>query len=107
MFPDRLLDISFTFYQNCCPTVFARLGLDFDLTSSLVALDYLYATEGHVYPDFITASWSGSGTFLVTPLPAALPLFATGVAALGLLGWRTKRKSPGRTWKPHHEPAVG
>jgi hypothetical protein len=27
-----------------------------------------------------------------TPLPAALPLFATGLAGLGLLGWRRKRK---------------
>lgn len=26
------------------------------------------------------------------PLPAALPLFATGLGALGLLGWRGKRK---------------
>ncbi len=39
-----------------------------------------------------------SGTFAVTsvnsttPLPAALPLFATGLGALGLLGWRSKRK---------------
>ena len=28
-----------------------------------------------------------------TPLPAALPLFATGLGALGLLGWRSKRKA--------------
>jgi hypothetical protein len=28
-----------------------------------------------------------------TPLPAALPLFTTGLGALGLLGWRRKRKS--------------
>jgi hypothetical protein len=27
------------------------------------------------------------------PLPAALPLFATGLAGLGLLGWRRKRKA--------------
>jgi hypothetical protein len=27
-----------------------------------------------------------------TPVPAALPLFATGLGALGLLGWRRKRK---------------
>ena len=27
-----------------------------------------------------------------TPLPATLPLFATGLGALGLLGWRRKRK---------------
>ncbi len=29
----------------------------------------------------------------LTPLPAALPLFATGLGALGLLGWRRKRKA--------------
>ena len=28
-----------------------------------------------------------------TPLPAAFPLFATGLGALGLLGWRRKRKA--------------
>ena len=27
------------------------------------------------------------------PLPAALPLFATGLGALGLLGWRRKRRA--------------
>jgi hypothetical protein len=32
-----------------------------------------------------------SFTAAVTPLPAALPLFATGLGALGLLGWRSKR----------------
>jgi hypothetical protein len=31
-----------------------------------------------------------------TPLPAALPLFASGVGALGLLGWRRKRKNAAR-----------
>ena len=28
-----------------------------------------------------------------TPLPAAFPLFAAGLGALGLLGWRRKRKN--------------
>jgi len=28
-----------------------------------------------------------------TPLPGALPLFATGLGALGLLGWRRKKKA--------------
>ena len=33
------------------------------------------------------------GSPVVTPLPATLPLFATGLGALGLLGWRRKRKA--------------
>lgn len=28
------------------------------------------------------------------PLPAALPLFASGIGALGLLGWRRKKRKP-------------
>jgi hypothetical protein len=32
------------------------------------------------------------GPEAATPLPATLPLFATGIGALGLLGWRRKRK---------------
>jgi hypothetical protein len=54
-----------------------------------------------------TGGVEGSGAFLLpltgigteaTPLPAALPLFATGLAALGLFGWRRNRRHgrPGR-----------
>jgi uncharacterized membrane protein len=32
---------------------------------------------------------------LQTPLPATLPLFATGLGALGLLGWRRKKTAAG------------
>ena len=35
----------------------------------------------------------GGGTQTTTPLPATLPLFATGLGTLGLLGWRRKRKN--------------
>ncbi len=37
--------------------------------------------------------YNNGGTVAVTPLPAALPLFATGLGGLGLLGWRRKRKA--------------
>jgi hypothetical protein len=36
---------------------------------------------------------NGNSEVGITPLPAALPLFATGLGALGLLGWRRKRKA--------------
>jgi hypothetical protein len=42
-----------------------------------------------------TGPWNPGfqGTASPTPLPAALPLFATGLGGLGLLGWRWKRKA--------------
>jgi hypothetical protein len=46
---------------------------------------------------FANDTWVQVGDWQVTaevatPLPGALPLFATGVGALGLLGWRRKRR---------------
>jgi hypothetical protein len=35
----------------------------------------------------------GDGKVAPTPLPATLPLFATGLGSLGLLGWRRKRRA--------------
>jgi hypothetical protein len=32
--------------------------------------------------------------FTVTPLPAAIPLFASGLGVMSALGWRRKRKAP-------------
>jgi hypothetical protein len=42
--------------------------------------------------DTITVDFSVGGP-IVTPLPGALPLFATGLGGLGLLGWRRKRQA--------------
>jgi len=45
-------------------------------------------------------NWAPNGTVILTdngiattPLPAALPLFASGLGAFGLLGWRRKKKA--------------
>ncbi len=46
--------------------------------------------QGVVWPD------AGGQVVLgatATPLPATLPLFATGLSAMGLFGWRRKRKA--------------
>jgi hypothetical protein len=66
--------------------IIPETGLPQDITS------FLYD------PGAIAAG--GSATFqsdvsdpILTPLPAALPLFATGLGALGLLGWRRKKKA--------------
>lgn len=44
--------------------------------------------------DYTPGSWTPTnGPLGATPLPAALPLFASGLGALGLFGWRRKRKA--------------
>jgi hypothetical protein len=58
-------------------------------------------TNSSNLPEYFTYDTYGTesfGSFSLTqvsssPLPAALPLFATGLGALGLLGWRRKRKN--------------
>jgi len=44
---------------------------------------------------FEYTNMQASDPVLATPIPPALPLFATGLSALGLLGWRRKRKAAG------------
>ena len=48
-------------------------------------------------PGFRDVNLSDKPTIDPTPLPAAFPLFATGLGALGLLGWRRKRKAQATT----------
>ena len=79
---------------------------------------HLFSSGTLQYSDFLSGSWESTvntaimaslspgspwlpGSYFLavdppgvaTPLPAALPLFAGGLGALGLLGWRRKRKA--------------
>jgi hypothetical protein len=63
-----------------------------ELTSNSLALYPYYfftASKG----DVLLGSFTLVDPTTATPIPAALPLFATGLGGLGLLGWRRKRKA--------------
>jgi hypothetical protein len=56
---------------------------------SMLDVSYLDFTSsnGAIFGELMT------GVVVPTPLPAALPLFATGLGVLGLVGWRRKRRA--------------
>jgi len=49
--------------------------------------------NGILFDNAVGHGLGGDISFSATPLPAALPLFAGGLGALGLLGWRRKKKA--------------
>jgi hypothetical protein len=65
--------------------------------SSGINSGLVFSTSGGSFD--LTSILNNQSTFTATispspvPLPSALPLFATGLGALGLLGWRRKRKA--------------
>jgi hypothetical protein len=82
--------------------------VSFHITESLTSLILIFGSGQWggagccgLYPGLPTVFLQYDGNLLVlpsnftvvTPLPAALPLFATGLGVLGLLGWRRKRKA--------------
>jgi hypothetical protein len=78
---------------------FAAHGRQFSITfnGTDVANSTLGLAEAMYGGVLTTKGLFGDGAPLTlgdpTPLPAAFPLFATGLGAVGLLGWRRKRKS--------------
>jgi len=62
-----------------------------DMSSTAISADG--GTTWFAPSGLTPGAYQVNGAVTVTPLPAALPLFATGLGALGLLGWRKKRKN--------------
>ena len=72
-------------------TLTASGGLTWASAANVLMLTTGYgAAYSHGFEAVTAGQYAGA---YVTPLPAALPLFATGLAGLGLLGWRRKRKA--------------
>ena len=70
----------------------------FDLTSVLLPGSHFFRVtafsyEGWAGVDIATLTVTGDNGVNPVPLPPALALFAGGLSALGLLGWRRKRKA--------------
>jgi hypothetical protein len=89
----------------------ATATLDLTIVSGLLAGETgtlmgtgSFDTQTQILTVNYTGTLSGDGPVLgfvngptvdvsATPIPAALPLFASGLGAFGLLGWRRKRKA--------------
>ena len=69
------------------------VGADF----TLFALGSVFGTDSNTLTVANLAAHNHSleaGPVSEVPLPAAFPLFATGLGALGLLAWRRRRRDP-------------
>lgn len=68
--------------------------------STTPAGNLVQLTGDNAAPKCSDGKESAAGTFVsdaaATPLPAALPLFASGLSALGLVGWRRKKNATAR-----------
>ena len=65
-----------------------------NVTCCSLALGFITGSGLSTNPGGLDTTFNANLTFtpVVIPLPATLPLFATGLSALGLLGWRRRMK---------------
>jgi hypothetical protein len=74
---------------------FTLMNVDLSVAFSFTgaANPYCDACNFNVYGDLARGDISVQYVPSPAPLPAAFPLFATGLGVMGLLGWRRKRKA--------------
>lgn len=64
-----------------------------DPTNPLIGHPLIYLDQGEFNTPSGFIPFGLTGSIQATPLPASLPLLASGFGALGLLSWRWKRKN--------------
>jgi hypothetical protein len=81
--------------------VAASILLEREMESATIKFVFIAAASFAMMPEANATSvvvnpagGIGNAPVSATPLPAALSLFASGLGALGLLGWRRKRRAP-------------
>lgn len=78
------------FSSSCADTLFDLATFISSSTIGSIVLTDDGAAFEYAFP-------GGAVPVSATPLPAAFPLFATGIGGLGLFGWRRKRKADRRS----------
>jgi hypothetical protein len=101
-FKNQQFDIGSSQSADITKLVFSSTGALIDINASIKisspadTLIYSGLTYYFENPDghsLGSGTFSASTSVSATPLPDGLPLFATGLAMLGLLGWRMRRRN--------------
>lgn len=90
----------FTFSTNTLYDVRLQVGLSDSISGAGTHSMFAFVDPTFSIDDPNSGAYSllfsegfGGASLVATPLPAALPLFGTGLGVIGLLGWRKKRKA--------------
>jgi len=96
--------VFFLSISNLAAQTISKFAMPSDLNDSING-SFVFLNNGTSFGNLTTATWSifpTQDTFLkaefspvvsVVPLPAALPLYGSGLAIMGFIGWHRRRKN--------------
>jgi len=78
--------------SSIAPQTYGHDLVVLSLDETFYSVSFSSTQAAFEFADLMAFNTQPNPSAFITPLPAALPLFATGLGALGVLGWRRKRK---------------